>query len=238
DVNGDGVPDFATGAPQNGSGGSGIGYVRVFSGTTGAPLCTIPGAAAGAQFGTSVAGAGDVNGDGFPDVVGGAPLSNAGGPLQSGAVRVHSVVGIPAGSSLYGSGCAGSGGFTPLLAAQTSSAATGNASFGIVLSRALGGSFAVLDLGLSSTAWLGVPLPLDLGFLGLPGCSLLVSAEVPLLVATNGSGPGNGRALVPLPIPPDPTLPGAHVFFQWYVVDPGPALLPGTMSPALDLQIL
>ncbi len=238
DVNGDGVPDFAVGAPQNGSLGSAIGYVRVFSGAGGTPICTIPGAAAGEQFALSIAGAGDVNGDGFPDLVGGAPLSNAGGPLQSGAARVHSVVGIPPGSSLFGTDCAGSGGFAPLLAAQTSAPSIGSASFGIVLSKALGGSFAVLDVGLSSTSWLGVPLPLNLGFLGLPACSLHVSPDVPLLVATNGSGPGNGRAFVPLPIPPDPTLTGAHVFFQWYVVDPGPAPLPGAMSRGLDLLIL
>jgi hypothetical protein len=67
DVNGDGVPDFAVGEPAAGT-------VVVMSGANRSVICrgTDP-AGAGGIMGTSVAAAGDMNGDGVPDVLAGAP---------------------------------------------------------------------------------------------------------------------------------------------------------------------
>ena len=84
DVDGDGRADIVVGAPyedDNLLGDSGT--VRVLSGRDGAVLFTWYGESAGDRFGFSVAGAGDVDGDGYPDVVVGAPqddntASNAG----------------------------------------------------------------------------------------------------------------------------------------------------------------
>ncbi len=71
DVNGDGYPDFAAGAP--GAGGTGL--VRVVSGKDGSFLRTFTGTAAGGSFGAALAGGGDVDGDGRDDLAVGAPGS-------------------------------------------------------------------------------------------------------------------------------------------------------------------
>jgi FG-GAP repeat/FlgD Ig-like domain len=82
DVNGDGYADVIVGAPNNDAGGANAGRAYVFFGGT-VPNSTVDltltGVLAADQFGSAVALAGDVNGDGFSDVVVGAPLNDAGG---------------------------------------------------------------------------------------------------------------------------------------------------------------
>ncbi len=81
DVNGDGYADVVVGAPYNDAGGSNAGRAYVFFGgpaMDAAPEVTMTGAAASDLFGYSVGGAGDVNGDGFADVVVGALYNDAG----------------------------------------------------------------------------------------------------------------------------------------------------------------
>lgn len=80
DITGDGLPDLAIGAPQARLAGANSGAVFVMSATTprsvaAAPL-TLVGEDASDLAGTSVAAAGDVNGDGFQDLLVGAPLSD------------------------------------------------------------------------------------------------------------------------------------------------------------------
>src|SRR5439155_19054147 len=83
DVNGDGYGDVAVGAPRVGdSANPAEGSVRVYyggrNGLGNQPGYTVTETHANALFGGSVAGAGDVNGDGIPDVVaGGIGLDNA-----------------------------------------------------------------------------------------------------------------------------------------------------------------
>ncbi len=82
DVNGDGYDDVIVGAPNNDLAGTDAGAAYVFFGGPGADDVadlTLLGAAAGDYFGFSVAGAGDVNGDGWDDVVVGAYGNDAGG---------------------------------------------------------------------------------------------------------------------------------------------------------------
>ncbi|MCI0364625.1 MAG: FG-GAP-like repeat-containing protein [Phycisphaerales bacterium] len=74
DVDGDGHDDFIVGAPHRISEPHNyIGYVAVFSGYHGGTLFETTGSSH-SKLGWSVAGVGDVNGDGFPDVAAGAPL--------------------------------------------------------------------------------------------------------------------------------------------------------------------
>jgi hypothetical protein len=74
DINGDGKPDFAVGAPAT---TSQTGAVYVYSGANFAVLFPLTGNTAGDRFGAAVASAGDVDGDGTPDVLVGA--TGAGG---------------------------------------------------------------------------------------------------------------------------------------------------------------
>lgn len=71
DFDGDGVPDFAVGLPL--AGVQQAGCVEVRSGAGGGLLAAMDGVAPQVRFGESLAAAGDVDGDGFDDVVACAP---------------------------------------------------------------------------------------------------------------------------------------------------------------------
>ena len=75
DVNGDGFDDVLVGAP----GGN---YAKLYFG--GAPFDTLADlrfvSQQGSEFGYSIAGGGDVNGDGFTDILVGMPGYNTGPP--------------------------------------------------------------------------------------------------------------------------------------------------------------
>ena len=88
DVNGDGYDDVIVGAPYYSNGQSGEGRAFVYHGSaTGlskTPDWTAESDQAGAYFGVSVTTAGDVNGDGYDDIIVGAPYYSNG---QSGEGR-------------------------------------------------------------------------------------------------------------------------------------------------------
>ncbi len=89
DLDGDGLADFASGAPFDDNNGADSGAVRAWSGATGAVLFTADGASAGDHFGSAIAGLGDVDGDGKGDLAVGAPSDGSAGP-DAGSVRVLS----------------------------------------------------------------------------------------------------------------------------------------------------
>lgn len=68
DVNGDGFADVIVGTPRKGDGFNLVGGAHVYSGFDGALLYALEGSDL-SFFGYSVAGAGDVNGDGLDDVI-------------------------------------------------------------------------------------------------------------------------------------------------------------------------
>ncbi|MCC6783236.1 MAG: FG-GAP repeat protein [Planctomycetes bacterium] len=88
DVDGDGANDLLIGAPGHKVDGK-PGYVRLHSGRSGALLHRIEGEAAGDRLGWCVAKLGDLDGDGVPDLLCGAPFHDA-GSNDCGAVYVFS----------------------------------------------------------------------------------------------------------------------------------------------------
>ena len=91
DINGDGFADLIVGAPfGDDNGSSNTGSARVFSGFDGSEIHTFHGGAAGDEFGNSVSAAGDVNSDGTPDLIVGAPEADRNGMFNNGYVQVLS----------------------------------------------------------------------------------------------------------------------------------------------------
>ena len=89
DVDCDGVVDILVGAPGACVNGRSSGSAYVFSGRTAEVLIEFDGERAGDAFGSSVAGAGDIDGDGVPEIIVGAPGARQAG-FDSGSVRVYS----------------------------------------------------------------------------------------------------------------------------------------------------
>ncbi|MFT7619265.1 MAG: hypothetical protein ACI97A_002915 [Planctomycetota bacterium] len=88
DVNADGFDDFIIGSPRNGAGGTDSGSIYVYSGINGAFLFTKFGFA-GDQLGRAVSAAGDVDADGYDDVIVGSPFNDFGG-TDAGAAYIFS----------------------------------------------------------------------------------------------------------------------------------------------------
>jgi hypothetical protein len=119
DTNGDGTPDIIIGTPFEDVGGrAGAGRVYVYSGSTGQYLRTLwsPVYQIQGNFGYSVAGIADVNGDGRGDIIVGAPGEKS-GASPSGAGRVYVF-----------SGATGS-----LIRAHRSATEVGNGNFGFAV---------------------------------------------------------------------------------------------------------
>ena len=89
DVNNDGFDDVAVGTPQDDNSGADSGSVRVLSGKNRAVLYTFNGDARGDRLGQAVRYAGDVNNDGYPDIIAGAPFDDNNGS-NSGSARIYS----------------------------------------------------------------------------------------------------------------------------------------------------
>jgi hypothetical protein len=107
DVNGDGYADVLVGAEEYDAGQTNEGAVFVFLGSASGIASGHPGTAAaqlesnqaGALFGTAISGAGDVNGDGYADVIIGAQLYDNGQSDEGAAFVFHgSASGIPSGN--------------------------------------------------------------------------------------------------------------------------------------------
>ena len=98
DVNGDGYSDLLVGAPDADSGERDEGSAYLFLGSPAglarSPAWTLEGDQSGAQLGFCVASAGDINGDGYADVLVGAPGYD-GGQEDEGAVFIY--LGSPGG---------------------------------------------------------------------------------------------------------------------------------------------
>ncbi len=104
DVNGDGYTDVVVGAPYWDNGQTDEGRAFVFRGSakgiTATSVRTVESNQGLSQFGAAVAGAGDVNGDGYADVLVGCPAYDNG---QTDEGRAFLYLGTPSGISLSAS---------------------------------------------------------------------------------------------------------------------------------------
>lgn len=121
----------------------------------------------------------------------------------------------PASTSNFGQGCAGTAG-TPTLQATPGSlpwlGTTQHLDVGNLFPFIFSAPFGVM--GQSNTSWLGVPLPLDLGVIGMPGCDLLVDPlEIIPLVNVSGT------ARWDVEIPYVANIVGADLYLQACVLD-------------------
>lgn len=128
-------------------------------------------------------------------------------------------------STVFGASCDGSLG-TPTIGQ------TGIAKLGGAVKFDVGNTAAAvkrLVLGFSKTSYLGLPLPLDLGLVGSPGCTLNVSADFTLQ-----SGAASTCNVV---VPNDASLADVHVYLQWLLLgDPSGKLVIGTQGLDVNLN--
>ena len=99
DINGDGIPDLAYGAPTRSVSGPQMGAVYVASGSDGSQLLSYEGSTPYGVFGYAIANAGDLDGDGRDDLLIGAPNEDPNGQ-DSGAVYAFST-GSQNGSAIH-----------------------------------------------------------------------------------------------------------------------------------------
>ena len=206
DVNDDGHDDLIVGTRYDDDGALNAGSARVFSGADGAILNTFYGASTGDALGSSVAGAGDYNADGFDDLIVGAMWEDSRGGAQ-----VYSGFRCCPGAS---KSCT----ILPCYDCPTMAARTvgrpelGNTSFALELVRApYNATFAILAIGSGFCHPKGIQTNFcDAIRVGTP--TILVGAPL-------GAGLGfcGTTAQVSAPIPVIPALVGTEYGIQWAV---------------------
>ncbi|MEZ5989439.1 MAG: hypothetical protein R3F30_10005 [Planctomycetota bacterium] len=138
----------------------------------------------------------------------------------------------------FGDGCKGAGGYVPM-AQSNVHPIVGTPFFQIEVVQAPSQAPAILCWGLSDKMWANtIPLPLDLRTLGMPGCTLYVDPYFVWGTATVGGSPGNGKGIIPFPIPAVGSFIGLELFFQWAIYDTSQSRsIPLTWSDGLRVII-
>lgn len=208
DVDADGHGDVLVGARYDDTAHLDAGKAVLYSGATGQPIATFLGATVGAQMGFSVGGAGDVDADGYADIILGAAFDSTPGTDAGGAFVISiGGTGNPPKIEYREAGCPGSNGRLPRLEVRGRGAL--GESYDVLLRGGLASTPAVLNLGLQ---W-----DLPLGSLA-PGC---VAYAYPLdLFGTNTDLDGIASVTPYSTLPVNPAFLGVEIHHQWMVVDP------------------
>jgi hypothetical protein len=130
-------------------------------------------------------------------------------------------------TEVFGQGCAGSGGFVPVIGSSNTPRVNSN-NFTIELNDAFGPSLGVFLVDQSNTVWAGGALPFALG----GGCNLLVGGAVSLFRLITTNGPGTGSLGQVFPVPANPAFGGLTFYAQWGVLDPAAPNPYGAVSTA------
>ena len=131
----------------------------------------------------------------------------------------------------YGSACAGLAG-TPQIGFQGQP--TLGMPFRIQVGGGTPGSLCVLGMGLSREqgvfGGLLLPLPLEV----IPGCLVLQSADLgfPNVLDPQGAASAGFN-----PLPANPALIGAQAYFQWFLLEPGGAPTPFSLTQGLYVRL-
>jgi FG-GAP repeat len=219
DMDLDGFDDFVVGAPFVDYNGVDAGMARVFSGVSGAPLFTLLGDSGangiwGPWLGSSVGGAGDVDGDGVPDLIVSSPRDNT-FASSAGAVRVYSGTCQPlANYCTAAPNSTGSG--ARMFASGSQSVSTNN--FGLHVAGAPPGQFGLFFYGPYQAE-----LPFGDGFFCVAGGTIgLFRVSPPVLVGGGGSVGWNVDFTQPPAVGgPGGIFPGSTWNFQFWYRDPG-----------------
>ncbi len=141
---------------------------------------------------------------GGPALVIGGTMTTAGAAPSALVAQWH---GCAPALATFGSGCTGTGGFVPRLA--VTGCPHGSGTIALKIDRGLGGSSALLFLGLGAAS-----TPVG------GGCTFLVSQLFPVAptFTLSGSGAGAGGIAIPATLPP--SVPVLKVFLQAFVIDP------------------
>ena len=125
----------------------------------------------------------------------------------------------PSSYTSFGFGCAGAAG-VPSLAAQSGLTPRIGTPFAAEIKNLLAGRTTFLSLAASNTKWGQAQLPLDLGFIGMPGCAALTSNDL-LVVLQNLTG----TAVWSTTIPNQSSLLGQIFYNQAFALDPSANVL-------------
>jgi CubicO group peptidase (beta-lactamase class C family) len=131
----------------------------------------------------------------------------------------------------FGGACRGSSGFPRLVGDSLSPPRVGGR-LRLLLSGIPNRSPGLFYLGLSKTKYGGFPLPISLASLGMKGCSLYVSIDLPLAFLAQG-----GRKSLEIGIPIDDLLLGRSAFFQALIVDTKANSAGMSVSGAVEVRI-